>query len=143
MPKQFYLKSSLSLYFFVFIFYCLFYLKYLVKPLNIEPLNIQFAMLYLGITHLLIPLAVLLRIITFYRSYSLQNLLNIFVLSWLLFIPLIQLVFIGFDALGHQPETIGQFFNLLATACLFAISGGFFSLVLNFIFISILHLIKK
>ena len=102
-----------------------------------------FAIAYLSITHVLIPLLLLVRIVTYYRDYSVKSLINIFVVSFLIFLPLVQLSMLGLGAVGHQKETVDVFISSIPLAALISIFGGLIGLLLNSTYIFVLRLTEK
>lgn len=143
MTHKLHLNYLLNPYFFVLAFYILFYLKYLVKPLGIGPWDVTPVLIFFITTHILVPLAVLIRIVTCYKNYSWQNQLNVFLASWLLTIPLIQLVVLGFGSIGHLQETVDVFLSLIPISALLSIFAGIIGLLLNSLYIFMRRLIHK
>jgi hypothetical protein len=130
-------------YIWLLAYYLLFYLKYLIKPLGLGPWNLTIVMILFVITHILIPLAILLRIASFYKDYSFKSLVNVFLISFLVFLPLIQLIILGFGAIGHQKETVDVFFSIIPISALLSIFGGLFGLLLNSTYIFVSRLTAK
>jgi len=81
--------------------------------------------------------------ISLYKKYTFFNLLNIFFASFLIFIPLVHFLLIGFSSMEGAEVPLNQFLFLFFPAIIFSIFGGLIGLLLNSVYILILRILKK
>lgn len=98
---------------------------------------------YFVVTHAIIPLILFGWAITLYKKYSLSSFVNIFFASFLIALPLVQFLLLGFAATGGGEVTSKVFLISFIPAGVIALAGGLIGLLLNSVYILILRLMGK